>query len=124
MDINALKLYLIERILATKDPAVLEAVARVLVQEGEEMKGYEPSAGKPLEAGEAAPPYAARTYTREQILRILEEDRAQRGTSAGAELTDDEFALLNERRERHLRGESRSYTWEEAEEILKKDLEQ
>lgn len=38
------------------------------------------------------------------------------------ELSDEELALLDERRERHLKGESRSYTWDQVEEILKSDL--
>ncbi|MBK7269587.1 MAG: hypothetical protein IPI07_08750 [Flavobacteriales bacterium] len=58
--------------------------------------------------------------------RILEEDRvhqeALRHEPGDLVLSEEELAVLDERRERHLKGESRSYTWDQVEEILKNDL--
>lgn len=58
--------------------------------------------------------------------RILEEDRARQGSlrhePGDLELSDAELALRDERRERHLKGESRSYSWGQVEETLKNDL--
>lgn len=122
MDLDTLKLHLIGRIASMDDEARLLALKRVL----DGPHTYDPPSEHLTVVKESAPPYEGHvpgTYTREQVQRILEEDRNHRGSPAAPELSDEELALLDERRERHLKGESRSYTWEQAEEIMRKDLE-
>ena len=125
MDLNALKLELIARILATTDESVLLAIERMLEEHASD-QDRGPDHGTAIrssEVGEGTQPYQARTYTRGEVQSILEEDRSQRGGMGDAGSSDDEVSELDRRRERHLKGESRSYTWEQAEAILRKDLE-
>ncbi len=120
MDLKTLKLELLERIALIDDEERLLALKRVL----DAPRGY----GIPNEKLSVVqdPSGADRMYTREEVKRILEEDRAQqvalRHEPGDLELSDEELAVLDERRERHLKGASRSYTWDQVEEILKNDL--
>ena len=125
MDLKTLKLELLERIALIDDQTRLQAIKRVL----DAPRGY----GIPNEQlsvvkeGEpSADGNAARTFTWEDVQRILAEDRAHQRAlqqeAAGIDISDDELALLDARRERHLKSETRSYTWQELEEILKNDL--
>lgn len=120
MDLKTLKLELLERIALIDDEERLLALKRLL----DAPRGY----GIPNEKLSVVkdPSGTERTYTSEEVKRILEEDRAQqealRHEPGGLELSAEELAVLDERRERHLKGESRSYTWDQVEEILKNDL--
>ncbi len=125
MDLKALKLELLERIALLDDEARLLALKRLL----DSPRDY----GIPNEhlsvVKESEEPYARiedRNYTAEEVRRILEEDRAHqealRHQPGDLDISVEELALLDERRERHLKGESRSYTWDQVEEILKHDL--
>lgn len=120
MDLKTLKLELLERIANLDDEARLLALKRLL----DAPRGY----GVPNEKLSVVndPSGTERTYTWQEVQRILEEDRVQqealRREPGDLELSADELAVLDARRERHLRGESRSYTWQQVEEILKNDL--
>ena len=120
MDLKALKLELLERIALMDNEERLLAVKRLL----DAPRGY----GVPNEKLSVVkdPTGADRMYTSEEVKRILEEDRthqeALRHEPGDLELSEEELAVLDERRERHLKGESRSYTWVQVEEILKNDL--
>lgn len=120
MDLKTLKLELLERIALIDDEERLLALKRVL----DAPRGY----GIPNEKLSVVqdPSGADRMYTSEEVKRILEEDRAQqvalRHEPGDLELSAEELAVLDERRERHLKGASRSYTWDQVEEILKNDL--
>lgn len=120
MDLKTLKLELLERIALIDDEARLLAIKRVL----DAPRGY----GIPNEMLSVVkdPSGTERTYTSQEVKRILEEDRAHqealRHEPGDLELSEEELAVLDERRERHLKGESRSYTWDQVEEILKNDL--
>ena len=121
MDLKTLKLELLERIALIDDETRLLAIKRVL----DAPHDY----GIPNEQMSVVkdPTGAERTYTWQEVQRILEEDRAQQRTlkhdANDLDISEEELALLDERRERHLRGETRSYSWEEVEGILKKDIE-
>lgn len=121
MDLKTLKLELLERIALIDDEARLLAIKRVL----DAPRDY----GIPNEKLSVVkdPSGTERTYTWPEVQRILEEDRMhQRSLKHEAndlEISEEELSVLDERRERHLRGETRSYTWEEVEGILKKDIE-
>ncbi|MBL0127876.1 MAG: hypothetical protein IPP83_10570 [Flavobacteriales bacterium] len=125
MDPKALKLELLERIALLDDEARLLALKRVL----DSPLDY-PISNEHLsvvkEGKEAYAGGTARTYTWEEVQCILMEDRAHqaalRHQPGDLELSDAELAVLDERRERHLKGESRSYTWDQVEAILKNDL--
>ncbi len=125
MDLKTLKLELLERIALIDNEERLLALKRLL----DAPRGYgipneqlsvvkegEPNAGS----------NAARTFTWEEVQRILAEDRRhQRALQHDANdlnTTEEELALLDERRDRHLQGETRSYTWDELEAILKNDI--
>ena len=125
MDLKNIKLELLERIALLYDEARLLALKRLL----DSPRDY----GIPnehmsvvKEGEEAYDGGAARTFTWQEVQRILEEDRAHqealRHEPGDLELSEEELALLDERRERHLKGESRSYTWDQVEAILKNDL--
>ncbi|MBK9417499.1 MAG: hypothetical protein KA791_13675 [Flavobacteriales bacterium] len=120
MDLKTLKLELLERIALIDNEERLLAVKRLL----DAPRGY----GIPNEMLSVVkdPSGMERTYTSEEVKRILEEDRAHqealRHEPGDLELSEEELAVLDERRERHLKGESRSYTWDQVEEILKNDL--
>ena len=120
MDLKTLKLELLERIALIDNEERLLAVKRLL----DAPRGY----GIPNEMLSVVkdPSGMERTYTSEEVKRILEEDRAHqealRHEQGDLELSEEELAVLDERRERHLKGESRSYTWDQVEEILKNDL--
>lgn len=120
MDLKTLKLELLERIALIDDEARLLAIKRVL----DAPRGY----GIPNEMLSVVKDSSGteRTYTSQEVKRILEEDRAHqealRHEPGDLELSEEELAVLDERRERHLKGESRSYTWDQVEEILKNDL--
>ncbi|MBK7086049.1 MAG: hypothetical protein IPH53_15855 [Flavobacteriales bacterium] len=120
MDLKTLKLELLERIALIDDELRLLAIKRVL----DAPRDY----GIPNEKLTVVkdPSGMERTYTSEEVKRILEEDRAHqealRHEPGDLELSEEELAVLDERRERHLKGESRSYTWDQVEEILKNDL--
>ncbi len=47
-----------------------------------------------------------------KIKAILEEEKAQ--------LTEEEYEIITSRKERHLNGESKSFSWKEAREQIKK----
>ena len=47
-----------------------------------------------------------------KIKAILEEEKTQ--------LTEEEYEIIASRKERHLNGESKSYSWKEAREQIKK----
>ncbi|HRH70183.1 MAG TPA: hypothetical protein PLB89_11800 [Flavobacteriales bacterium] len=121
MDLKTLKLELFERIALIDDESLLLVIKRAL----DAPRGY----GIPNEQMSVVhePSGAERTFTWQEVQRILEEDRLQqralRHESADLDLSEDELALLDERRERHMKGESRSYTWQQVEENLKKDIE-
>lgn len=121
MDLKTLKLELLERIALIDDEIRLLAIKHVL----DAPRGY--SAPNEHISVVHEPTGTDRTYTWQEVQRILEEDRLQqralRHEPADLDLSDDELAVLDERRERHLNGESRSYTWQQVEEILKKDIE-
>jgi len=121
MDLKTLKLELLERIALIDDEIRLLAIKHVL----DAPRGY--SAPNEHMSVVHEPTGTDRTYTWQEVQRILEEDRLQqralRHEPADLDLSDDELAMLDERRERHLNGESRSYTWQQVEEILKKDIE-
>jgi len=120
MDLKTLKLELLERIALIDNEERLLALKRVL----DSPRGY----GIPNEKLSVVqdPSGADRMYSSEEVKRILEEDRAHqealRHEPGDLELSDEELALLDERRERHVKGESRTYTWGQVEEILKNDL--
>jgi hypothetical protein len=120
MDLKTLKLELLERIALIDNEARLLALKRVLDSPRD--------CGIPNEKLSVVkdPTGTERTYTSEEVKRILEEDRAHqealRHEPGDLELSEEELAVLDERRERHLKGESRSYTWDQVEEILKNDL--
>ena len=125
MDLNTLKLELIERIALLDDEARMLALKRLL--DGPRDYGIPNEHLSVVKEGEE--PFARiedRNYTAEEVRRILEEDRmhqeALRYQPGHLEISEEELALLDERRERHLKGESRSYTWDQVEEILKNDL--
>ncbi|MBK6629204.1 MAG: hypothetical protein IPJ87_03575 [Flavobacteriales bacterium] len=121
MDLKTLKLELLERIALIDDEYLLLVIKRAFdaprgyVVPNEHMSVVQEPSG------------TDRTFTWQEVQRILEEDRAQqralRHEPRDLDLSDDELAMLDERRERHLNGESRSYTWQQVEEILKKDIE-
>ncbi|MBK9074728.1 MAG: hypothetical protein IPL77_07035 [Flavobacteriales bacterium] len=121
MDLKTLKLELLERIALIDNEERLLALKRLL----DAPRGY----GIPNEKMSVVkdPSGTVRTFTWKEVQRILEEDRVhQRSLKHEAndlEISEEELAVLDERRERHLRGETRSYTWEEVEGILKKDIE-
>ncbi|MFZ1681889.1 MAG: hypothetical protein WAT70_12795 [Rhizobiaceae bacterium] len=121
MDLKTLKLELLERIALINDKIRLLAIKHVL----DAPRVY--SAPNEHMSVVHEPTGTDRTYTWQEVQRILEEDRLQqralRHEPADLDLSDDELAMLDERRERHLNGESRSYTWQQVEEILKKDIE-
>ena len=120
MDLKTHKLELLERIALLDNEERLLALKRLL----DAPRGY----GVPNEKLSVVkdPTGADRMYTSEEVKRILEEDRAHqealRHEPGDLELSEEELAMLDERRERHLNGESRSYTWDQVEEILKNDL--
>lgn len=125
MDLKALKLELLERIALLDDEARLLALKRLL--DSPRSYGIPNENLSVVKEGEDA--YeggAARTYTLEEVQRMLEEGRvhqqALRHQPGDLEVSDEELAILDERRDRHLKGESRSYTWDQVEEILKNDL--
>ncbi len=120
MDTKALKLELLERIALIDDEERLLAIKRVL----DAPRGYGVPNEKLSEVKD--PSGTERTYTWQEVQRILEEDRvhqrALQQDAGGIDITEEELALLDARRERHLQGESRSYTWDELEQIMKDDL--
>lgn len=120
MDLKTLKLELLERIALIDDEERLLAIKRVL----ESPREYGLLNEKLSVVNDATG--TERTYTSEEVKRILEEDRAHqealRHEPGDLEVSEEELAVLDERRERHLKGESRSYTWDQVEEILKNDL--
>lgn len=125
MDIHTLKLELIEMLIAENDGDKLLQVKRIL----DGTDGVDKSGAQLNMASEPYEEYKrdeAKTYTSAEVQRILDEDRrhqqALRHQPGELELSDEELTILDERRERHLKGESRSYTWDHVEEILKNDL--
>ena len=120
MDLKTLKLELLERIALIDDEVRLLAIKRVL----ESPREYGLLNEKLSVVNDATG--TERTYTSEEVKRILEEDRAHqealRHEPGDLEVSEEELAVLDERRERHLKGGSRSYTWDQVEEILKNDL--
>jgi len=121
VDSKTLKLELLERIALIDDEIRLLAIKRAL----DAPRVY----GIPNEQMSVLhePSGTERTFTWQELQRILEEDRLQqralRHEPADLDLSDEELSVLDERRERHLKGESRFYTWQQVEEILKKDIE-
>jgi len=125
MDTRALKLELLEKLAALNDADKLSEVKHVL----DGTDAFELSDAELSVVSERYEQYKrgeAKTYTWEEVQRMLEEDRvrqeALRHQPGDLELSEEELALLDERRERHLKGESRSYTWDQVEEILQNDL--
>jgi hypothetical protein len=125
MDIDTLKLELIEKLVAENDGDKLMKVKHIL----DGTSGFctnEEQSGHVSESFEEYKSDETKTYTWTEVQRILDEDRKQqesiRHQPGDLELSDEELAILDERRERHLKGESRSYTWDQVEEILKNDL--
>jgi len=121
MDLNALKLELLERIVELDDPDLLSAIRRVL-DAGETGAGpnvVEEGASRYLRLND-------RTYTAEEVrdlLKTMLQDFTPIGGGPdGPELAEGELAILEARRQRHLQGASRSYSWEEVEAILKADI--
>lgn len=120
MGLKTLKLELLERIALIDDGARLLNIKRML----DAPRNY----GIPNEQLTIVkdPSGTDRTYTWQEVQRLIEEDRAQqaalRHDPGGLDLTDDELAVLDARRERHPKGESRTYTCDQVEAILKDDL--
>ena len=120
MYLKTLKLELLERIVLLEDEPRLLALKRLL--------DGPPAYGIPNDHLSVVkdPSGTDRTYSWQEVLRILEKDRAHqealRHGPGDLELSEEELAMLDERRERHLKGESRSYTWDQVEEIVKSDL--
>lgn len=126
MDIDALKLELIAMLIAENDGEKLKQVKHIL----DGTDGFYTNEEQLSHVSESFEEYKSdetKTYTGKEVQRILDEDRKQqesmRHQPGDLELSDEELAILDERRERHLKGESRSYTWDQVEEILKNDLE-
>jgi hypothetical protein len=125
MDLKALKREVLERIALLEDEDRLLALKRLL----DSPRDYgilNEHLSVVKEREEAYESGATQTYTWEEVQRMLEEDRAHREAlrhqPGDLELSEEELALLDERRERHLKGESKSYTWDQVEDILKNDL--
>jgi len=125
MDTRALKLELLEKLAAVNDAAKLVEVKHTL----DGTDAFELSDQELNVVNERYEEYKreeAKTYTWFEVQRILDEDRRHQETlrhqPGELELSDAELAILDERRERHLKGESRSYSWDQVEEILKNDL--
>lgn len=125
MDLKTLKLELLERIALIDDEERLLTLKRLL----DAPRDYGVPNEKMSVVKEGRNLFDSqqdRTYTGEEVQRILEADRVHQRElqqdSGRIDISDKELALLDERRERHLNGESRSYTWNELEEILKNDL--
>jgi hypothetical protein len=120
MDLKTLKLELLERIALIANEERLLALKRLLDAPRDYSIPNEKLSVVKDQSG------TERTYTSEEVKRILEEDRthqeALRHEPGDLELSEEELAMLDDRRERHLKGESRSYTWDQVEEILKNDL--
>lgn len=53
----------------------------------------------------------------EELYKLLENELNQSETSFI--LTEEHIEILDEERQKHLKGESKSYTWEEAKEIIR-----
>jgi len=126
MDLKTLKLELLERIANLEDEPRLLALKRLL--DGLIPGGHASGYGAPNENLSVVkdPSGTERMYTSEEVKGILEEDRAHqealRHEPGDLELSEEELTVLDGRRERHLKGGSRSYTWDQVEEILKNDL--
>lgn len=120
MDLKTLKLELLERIALIDDQERLLALKRML----DAPRDYGIPDGKLSVVKD--PSGEERTYSWQEVQRIVQEDRIHQRElqqeSGGIDISNEELALLDTRRERHLKGESRSYTWNELEELLKNDL--
>lgn len=123
MDLNALKLHLIERILAIEGEAVLHAVKEIL----DASRTYEAPADRTSVVHEDAPPYPSvdeRSYSAaevrillEQVARSVREQLMVPDGSLGAE----EWAELDADHEAYLSGEGGKHAWEEVRVQLRKD---
>ena len=125
MDIHTLKLELIGKLLEENDADKLEQV-KLILDGADSPDRSEEQLSVVNEGFEEYKRDKAKTYTWVEVQRILDEDRrhqeALRHQPGELEVSDAELAVLDERRERHLKGESRSYSWDQVEEILKNDL--
>ena len=115
MDLASLKFHLIQQIIATDDPAVLEKIRKIL---GE-------SEGNRVAEGEA--PYFKledRMYTADEVRAMLEEvlSRAVEQEDYASHFTKEEWDEMDREQEQAQRGDGTFYTIEEVIEDMKKDL--
>lgn len=125
MNLKTLKLELLERIALIDSEERLLALKRLL----DSPRNYGVPNEKMSVVKEGASVWDEledRPFTREEVQRILQADRVQQRAlqqdHGSLDISKEELALLDARRERHLKGESRSYTWNELEELMKNDL--
>jgi hypothetical protein len=126
MDLNALKLELLERIAQLDDEARLLTLKRLL----DSHRAY----GMPNEhlsvVREGLPAYLKiedRNYTADEVRALLNEALDRMGKAAAdpeAWLSPEEWRELDADHAAYLRGEGRNYSWEEVKEQLRKDGEE
>jgi hypothetical protein len=115
MGLPSLKLHLIQQIIATDDPAVLEKIRRILDE----------AEGNVVAEGEA--PYFKledRMYTADEVRAMLNEvlSRAEEEEDYASHFTKEEWDEMDREQEQAQRGEGTFYTIEEVMEHMKKDL--
>jgi hypothetical protein len=114
MDIHSLKLHLLQQIIATDDPAILEKIRRILDE----------AEGNVVAEGEA--PYFKledRMYTADEVRTMLNELWENVKVDEGPSLSQEEWAELDADHAAYLRGEGKNYSWDEVKEQLRKDRE-
>ena len=108
MDLASLKFHLIQQIIATDDPAVLDKIHRILDE------------AEPNMVAEGEAPYFKledRMYTADEVRAMLEE--VSRSSSEIPDLSNEEVVELNASRDKYLRGEGTWYTLEELQARMK-----
>src|SRR5690606_31713670 len=108
MDLASLKLQLIQQIIATDDPAVLEKIRRILDEADPNVVAEGEAPNFKLED---------RMYTADEVRAMLEE--VSRSSSEIPDLSNEEVAELNASRDRYLRGEGVWYSLEELQARMK-----
>ena len=110
MHLARLKLQLIQQIIATDDPAVLEKIRRILDQVGPNM------------VAEGGSPYFKledRMYTADEVRAMLAEVWQKVNTNIDLDLTQEEWDELEADRAAYLRGEGKNYTWDDVKARMK-----
>lgn len=115
MDINSLKLQLIQQIIATDDPAVLEEIRRILDE------------AEPNVVAEGGAPYFKledRMYTADEVRAMLQDmlRHVEQEEDYASHFTTEEWDEMDREQEQAQRGEGTFFTIEEVMEHLKKDL--